>query len=204
VLFPIDRRDVQGCDLGNAQATPPHQEKQGAIHGVFNRGKELRDVIGAQLLRERSAWLEIMTGLDGIDGERRLVEDEEVKEPFEGMQSPVDGRGGEPLVMLVPNKSTDVAPGDLTQGLSDGREEPAKIQAVALDRMVRIVSHAQVLTEALDFHRRHRSPPKTGLACFNPLHGLIILVSFRRVVEFGVPQRDVNRAVAHQLFQDLE
>jgi hypothetical protein len=159
---------------------------------MFDPGKQLGDVRGTQFLRECSALLQMMTRLDGIAGELLLLEDEDIKEPFDRMQSPIDGRGRQTLVMLLRNKAIDVSPGDLPQGLVNRSKEQAKIQAVALNRVVCIVPHAQVLTEEIDFPWMHPSPPQTGLTSFNPLHGLVILVSFRRVIEWGVSQRDVD------------
>lgn len=204
MLFPINRGGFQGGDLGDSSSTPSQQEKPRAGHRLCHPGKEPRAVLGAELLRQRSAWLEIMTGLDGSDGERLPFEDKAVKASCEGMPSPVDGRGCQTLLMLWREKSLDISPGDLPQGLVHLRTAQTKIQAIARERVGRIVSHAHVRTEARDFHGRQRSPPQRGLASGHRCHRLIILGAFRRLVEWGIAQRDLDRAVAHHLFQHLE
>jgi hypothetical protein len=42
------------------------------------------------------------------------------------------------------------------------------------------------------------------MALFNFRHGLIVLLSLGRLIELRVAQRDVDRAVSHQLFEDFE
>jgi hypothetical protein len=106
-----------------SQTTSQHQQKQRSIHLVSNSGEEFFDLILTQPFRQRSSLLEVMTWFDWIDCELFLFDNKEIKEPLDGIQPPINGRGRQALTMLLLDKPIHFSPCGLAQWLLDMTEE---------------------------------------------------------------------------------
>ncbi|MDQ3755297.1 MAG: hypothetical protein M3371_11275 [Acidobacteriota bacterium] len=103
-----------------------------------------------------------MARLDRIDRAYLTYFRQVIVEPLDGVEPTVDGRRGQALPVLCGDEAVHVAPRDLARRLVGGVEEQAQVEAVALDRVRRVVPRRQVQAEPADFFRRHRAPPATA------------------------------------------
>ena len=120
------------------------------------------------------------------------------------MQPPIDGRRGTLPLALVLNELHHVTPGDGTGVLIGQPEKEPEIPPVIVNGMGRIVPPVQIGTEVGDGHGLHRLLSSEGMALRDGGHGLLILLSFRRIVELGIAERLVQRVMAEQLFQHFQ
>jgi hypothetical protein len=111
-----------------------------------------------------------MARLDWVDRQRPALPHQRLKAVFEGIEPPVDRRGGKLGLGLLLDERINVTPGHLPQLLGKWREKAPQIPAIILDGMRRIVARAQMQTEVVDGNWFHAELPRT--ACCGTMYAM--------------------------------
>jgi hypothetical protein len=118
----------------------------------------------------------------------------------------IAGRRGEPLLLLGLDTVIDLPKREACQRLSAGRTEHLALQSIPGERMAGVMAPLHLGTKLLNRpgHGGHRSPRQAGLACFKPLHRLIILLACGGLIELRRAARHPERPMAHERFHDRQ
>ena len=125
---------------------------------------------------------------------------------FQGIEPAVDRRPGA-AVDVGAHKLVDLAKGDLGEGDSHLRKEQAQITRITRDAMARRTVCGAPSTAETD---RGRSGVDVIQALplanprLHPRHRLVVLRAFGAVIQLRITERDVEGAVAHQLFDHFQ
>jgi hypothetical protein len=147
-----------------------------------------------------------VTGLDGVPQHPLLVQ-AKVKKVFQGIEPAVDCRPGAAVVMLVLYKLVDLAKGYLREGDRHLRKKQAQIRRITRDAMPRELPALQVQPKPIKSSLAnviHALPPLKALALLHLRHRLVVLRTFRPVIQLRIAERDVEGAMPHQLFDHLQ
>ena len=206
LLLPVNMGELELRRLRDAQPAAEHHQTQGPIHRMVDLGKQPLDLLPGERFRQGPPTPDERTGLDGIALDQLLVETHVKKMPH-GIEPSVDGRPRSAVLMLVLHKPLHLTKGDLREGDSHLRTEETQIEGLARDGVRRELSALQVglkpvnrgLTDGV-----HGLSPLQPLACFDLRHGLVVWGPLGPVIELGIAEGDVEGAVPHELFDDLQ
>ena len=109
--------------------------------------------------------------------------------------------------MLVLHKLVHLAKRDLGEGHGDLGKEQVQIKGITRDGVCRELPAFQIRPKPVDSGLAdvvHSLPPLEPLVFFDLAHGLVVLGAFGPVVQLGIAQRDIEGAMAHQLFDHLQ
>jgi hypothetical protein len=218
LLPPLALHHMQGLvvpiemvqrELGHFRAPQPPAEdhqKQGAVHRMLELGKQTLDLLARERCGQGAPAPHKVTRLARIAADALLVE-AKVKKMLERIEPAVDRRPGPAVPMLVRYNLVHLAKGDLRQGDRHLRKEEAQIQRITGDRMRRELPALQVqakpvyggLTDVVP-----ALPPLKALALLPLRHRLIVWRPFGPVIQLCIAERDIEGAVAHQLFDAFQ
>ena len=133
-----------------------------------------------------------MTWFDRISFESLLLDNKEVEEVLDRMQTPIDRRRLQSFLVLLLHKTINVTSRDLRRWFVNLGKEQVQINRVTLNGMRRVIPHPQVLSKLVNFCWSHCSPPRHGLAFLDPLHRPIVLLALRRVIQLRIAQRHLD------------
>src|SRR5882762_3615175 len=108
LLLPIDLLQLELGHLRDTQPTAEHHQKQRAVHGMGDLGKEPLDVLPGEGFGQGAPAPDTMTRLDGIAPDVLLLQTE-VKKMLQGIEPAVHGRPRAAMLMLVLHKLVHLA-----------------------------------------------------------------------------------------------
>ena len=146
-----------------------------------------------------------MTGLHGIASHELLLE-AKVKKMLQRIEPAVDGRPRTAVLMLGLHKVVHLAKRHLGEGDSHRHKKHVEIERITNEGVRRELPAFEVRSKSVDGGLAdivHGLSPLEPLALFDLRHGLVVLGALGPVIELGIAQRDVEGAMAHQLFEHL-
>jgi hypothetical protein len=108
----------------DTETTPEHHQKQRAIQGMVDLGKQPRDLLPGEGFGQGAPAPDEMTRLDGIAPDELLVQTT-VKNMLQRIQASVDGRPRPAVLMRPRHQLVDLAQGHLGQGPGSLAKEEA-------------------------------------------------------------------------------
>src|SRR2546426_4991983 len=173
---------------------------------MLDLGKQALHLLAGQGFGQGTPTPHKVTGLDGVPQHPLLVQ-AKVKKVLERIEPSVDRRPGAAAVMVMLYKLVDLTKGDLGEGDRYLRKEQAQITRITRDAMPRELPALQVQPKPIEGGLAdviHALPPLKALALLYLRHRLVVLRAFGAVIQLRIAQRDVERAMAHQLFDHLQ
>lgn len=172
---------------------------------MLDVGKQGLDRLRGQGPWPGSAPVQHMTGFHrGSTDELMVVKD--VENMCQRIPSPIDGRRGSSLLMLGIDTAIDFPTREAFQRVIAGRKEYLEIQRITGERVGGVMAPLHKGTKRLDGtgDGSQRSPRTDGLACFHPLHGLIIRLACGGLIAWRVAERHAHGPMAQELFHDRQ
>src|SRR5262249_23311707 len=157
----IDLLQLELGHLRDAQPTAEYHQKQRAVRGMGDLGKEPLDVLPGESFGQGAPAPDKMTRLHRIAPDALLVQTE-VKKMLQGIEPAVHGRPRAAMLMLVLHKLVHLAKRDLGEGHGDLGKEQVQIKGITRDGVCRELPAFQVRPKPVDSGLAdvvHRLPP---------------------------------------------
>jgi hypothetical protein len=202
VLLPIALLQLELRDFRDPEPTAQHHQNQRPVHGRGELRKEPLDRLPRERFGEGASPPDQVTGLDGVPS-HPLRGQAKVTKVLQRMEAAVEGRPDAPLRMLVFHKLLHLTGRELGERHAALGKKQAEIHRVTRHGVggelapfqVRPKPVASPLAEIV-----HGLPPVEPLLRFALGQRVVVLGAFGPVIELRIPERHVERAVAHALF----